>query len=320
MKMIFQAWERFFFIPISGLTLGIFRFFYGIVVFISVLGVYPYRATFYGPDAIVSPEMGHKAYSAYWSILSFDFVPLSEPAMTCFFLALMLAAVMLSLGCFTRIVSFAVFLGVYSLNNRNPYNVNAGDLLLRIDSLILVFSSSGTAFSIDRWIRIRRGREKREPTLTAAWPLRILQLQLTYVYLSTVFLKCSGANWLDGTALYYALRYLELQRFSFRYLFYTLWQIKLMTWGVMAGEFLMGTLVWVPRLRYPILAVGFLLHMGINLTMQFPVFQYVMLVNLILFIYPVDFERTILAFRRLSKKERGTSPQEGEGPPFRVAS
>jgi Vitamin K-dependent gamma-carboxylase len=319
MKAIFQAWDRFFFMPTFGLTLGVFRFLFGIVVFISVLGVFPARATFYGPDAIVSPEMGQKAYSAYWSILGFNFLPLSEPGMTIFFGLLMSAALMLSVGIFTRIANLVVFLGLFSLNNRNPYNVNAGDLLLRIDSLILLFSSSGTVFSLDRWIRRRRGGEGHEG-LISPWPQRLLQLQLTYVYLSTVYLKCSGPTWVDGTALYYALRYQELKRFSFKFLFYSLWQIKLMTWAVMGGEFLMGTFVWVPKFRYPILAVAFLLHLGINLTMQFPVFQYIMLINLVLFVPPSDLERWGRVLTNAFKKRREVPPHRGEDLPLSSAS
>jgi hypothetical protein len=306
MKSIFQAWERFFFTPTSAYTLAVFRTLFGAIVFISVLGVFPYRATFYGPDAIVSPEVGARAYSAYWPILSFNFIPASEFGMSAFFIILMTAALMLSAGLLTRLASILVFLGLFSLNNRNPYNVNAGDLLLRIDSLILLFASSGTAFSIDRWLDAKRG--KSTSLFVTSWPLRLLQLQLTYVYLSTVFLKLSGSTWLDGTALYYALRYVELKRFSFKFLFYYLWQIKLMTWGVLVGEFLMGTLVWVRKVRYPILLVAFLLHMGINLTMQFPVFQYVMLINLVLFVDPNDMKRclsTLLKRYRSSPSLRG---------------
>lgn len=324
MKTIFNYWERFFFTPTSALSLAVFRIFYGLVVFISVLGVFPYRSTFYGPDAIVSPEVGAKAYSAYWSILGFNLVPLSEPAMTLFFAGLLIAALMLSVGLFTRAATFIVFLGLFSLNNRNPYNVNAGDLLLRINSLILLFSQAGAALSVDRWFRLKTGKETPGSVLVSAWPLRLLQLQLTYLYLSTVCLKLYGPSWVDGTALYYALRYIELKRFSFKFLFYYLWQVKLMTWSVLVGEFLMGTLVWVPRLRYPILLIAFLLHTGINLTMQFPVFQYAMIINLILFIYPEDLQkalRLVLPKDQPKKKneEREASPS-GEDLPLRSAS
>ena len=41
----------------------------------------------------------------------------------------------------------------------------------------------------------------------------------------------------------------------------------------------------------PILAAAFCLHMGINLTMQFPVFQYVMMVNLLIFLDPHDLQK-----------------------------
>jgi hypothetical protein len=281
-KKIWNAWDRFFFTPTSGLTLGVFRFFYGMVVFIAVLGVYPFREIFYGAEGIVLPEVMLKHYSSHTMLLGFTFLPVREPGLNLFFLGLLFSALMLSLGFFSRVASVLVFLGLYSLHNRNFYITNAGDLLMRINALILLFADSGASFSVDRLI------SKKKPRLISPWPLRLIQLQVTYLYFTTAIFKLEGASWRDGTALYYALRYLELQRFSFSWIFYYLWQIKIATWGVIVGELLMGSLVWIRKFRYPILIMAFFLHMGINLTMQFPVFQYVMMVNLIVFIYPED--------------------------------
>ncbi len=72
---------------------------------------------------------------------------------------------------------------------------------------------------------------------------------------------------------------------------------SLAAYSVMVGEFLLAVMIWFRPLRYPILALGFALHFGINLTMQFPIFQYMMMVSLINFIYPEDIEKLLSRIR-----------------------
>lgn len=297
MNRVADAWNAFFFTPSPPHTLALFRIAFGLVVFLSVLGVYPHRDVFYGPDAIVLPEVMGSFFAGHWLILGFNFLPSDDPGLALFLLGLMAAALCLMVGLASRLSSVLVLVGLYSLNRRNFFITNAGDLLMRIDALVLVFAPSGAAFSVDRLLR----KQKDEPPAISPWPVRLLQLQLAYLYLTTSLLKLQGASWREGTALYYALRYLELQRFSFRYCFYYLWQIKLASWLTVGAEAAMGTLVWFRRLRYPCLVAASGLHLGINLAMQFPVFQYVMLANLILFICPQDIRAWI-------QKPGGTIP------------
>lgn len=53
-ETVTAAWNRFFFEPTSTATIGVFRICIGIVVFISLLGTFPYRALFYSDAGIVS--------------------------------------------------------------------------------------------------------------------------------------------------------------------------------------------------------------------------------------------------------------------------
>jgi hypothetical protein len=285
MKRLTNAWNRFFFEPTPGDTLGVFRCAYGFVVFLNVLGVFPFREIFLGADAIVDAESMRRQFASEWSPLGFSLLPLQEPGMAVFLVALMAASLLLCIGLFSRFASVAVFIGLLSLQNRNPYINNAGDLLMRIDALILLFAPSGAAFSVDaRW----RGRGQDR---IAPWTIRLIQIQLSYLYSSTAVLKLMGPSWRDGTALYYALRYLELRRFDLSWMFYTLIQVKLATWGTLVAELGMGTLIWLKRLRYPLLLAAFGLHFGINLAMQFPIFQHLMMVNLIAFVDPRDLRK-----------------------------
>jgi uncharacterized membrane protein YphA (DoxX/SURF4 family) len=237
--------------------------------------------------------------------LYFRWVPETDPGLLFYFIGILVATISLIFGFFTRTSSILVFLGIISLSNRNFFIDNAGDDFMRINALILMFSEAGAAFSVDRWLRKRRGLEGDALPLKSPWGQRLLQLQLAYLYCDTFYLKLPGEGWRDGTALYYALHYVELQRFTFKYLFYYLWQFKLMTWGTLVVEFSGAFLIWFRKFRYPVLLAALGLHIGINLTMQFPVFQYVMMASLVNFVYPEDVERCSAWVRDFLNRDPG---------------
>jgi uncharacterized membrane protein YphA (DoxX/SURF4 family) len=283
MKNLIKYWDTFFFEPISPATVSFFRIPFGIVVFLSNLGRFPIRDLFYSDLGIVKFHTLDKFLPGP-PILIFRWLP-DEPYLTYFFIALLIVNIFFILGLFTRLSTILLFLGIMCLSNRNFFNDNAGDHLLRINLFYLVFSHCGDYFSLDQWIK-KMPVEKKAP-----WAQRMLQLQLSYLYIQTVYLKTLGHSWMDGTAMYYALHYVELRRFDFKYVFYTLWQIKFATYFTLVTEFSAGVFIWIRRLRYPILLMGILFHLGINLAMQFPIFQYVMITSLINFIYPEDLSR-----------------------------
>jgi hypothetical protein len=53
----------------------------------------------------------------------------------------------------------------------------------------------------------------------------------------------------------------------------------------------MALLVWIPAFRYPVLVAGACLHLGLEYTLNIPVFQVLMLACLVVFIPPADVVR-----------------------------
>lgn len=280
--------RRFFFEPQSASTLALFRIGFGGVVLVSTLGKIPIRHLFYGGEALVTERTMDRFFpEPGW--LYFRWMPEGDPALLLFFVGLSLASLMLILGVWSRVSSVLVFLGLMVISNRNFLVENSGDDLMRINAFFLMFAPSGAAWS---WDAYRRGNWGKR-VLVEPWVLRMIQLQLSYLYLNTAWLKLPGFAWRDGTALYYALEYIELRRFDFSWLFRNLWVIQLSTYLVMVAEFAAGSLIWMKRFRYPVLLTAMALHAGINLALQFPVFQYVMMASLLAFIVPEDLDRFI---------------------------
>jgi Vitamin K-dependent gamma-carboxylase len=282
-----SGWTRFFFEPISPATIGLYRIASGIVIFISVLGKVPGREIFYGENGIVKYESLHRYFPD--SIFYFRWMPETDPALLIYFISFLVIIFCYTIGFQSKITSILVFAGLAALSNRNPYVDNNGDNFMRINAFWMMFAHSGHAYSIDRLIARWRGQATQNLVPAAPWGQRLLQLQLAYLYFEAAVTK-SGPSWLNGTALYYALNYIEIRRFDFFWAFKHLWQIKVLTYGTMIAELSACSLIWFRSFRYPVVIAAVALHEGINILMQFPVFQYVMMAALVNFIYPEDIE------------------------------
>ena len=115
---------------------------------------------------------------------------------------------------------------------------------------------------------------------------------MSIIYVVCVQTKLSGQTWLDGTAVSYALRLEDMQRFPVPDFIST--NAPLMnaaTWGTLVIELALGVLVWNKRLRPWVLAGGVLLHLGIDLNIEIGIFSYAMLLLYVAWISPATAQR-----------------------------
>ena len=192
------AWERFWFAPASTSTLGVVRIFFGLLMTAWTLSLLPSLLDMFGEDGILPEQSGG---DGIWTLLDLEG---SDAAVIALWAALLLASVSLTLGFHSRLAALLVFAGLISFERRNPFVFNGGDLLLRTTAFYLMLAPSGPALSLDR---LRRARDKFwEFPLRAPWALRLIDIQLSIVYVSTVWDKVQGQTWNNGTAVSYALR------------------------------------------------------------------------------------------------------------------
>jgi hypothetical protein len=154
----------------------------------------------------------------------------------------------------------------------------------------VLFDPTGMA-PVDRLVRIWRGKETAAIEPRAPWAQRMIQIQTALTYFTTAYWKTLGSDWIDGTALHYVFRLDDFRRFPLPSFVRTLAFEKLATWGTLALEFALGTLVWIRELRYPILLAGLALHLSLEYSMNVPLFQWVILSTYVTFIYPEDLAR-----------------------------
>ncbi|QLL09153.1 HTTM domain-containing protein [Mycobacterium vicinigordonae] len=121
----------------------------------------------------------------------------------------------------------------------------------------------------------------------ANWPIRLIQVQMSLIYLAAARSKLAGETWLNGTAVAYALRIDDMRRVPLpQWLVNNALAMNVMTWGAIAIELTVALLVWLPRFRAWVLAGGVLLHLMIDVHIQIGIFSYATLVMYLAWLSP----------------------------------
>jgi len=218
------------------------------------------------------------------------------------------SAVLLTVGLFTRINAVLVFVCLASIQQRNLYINHGGDTFLRLAGFFLMFAPAGAALSLDHRIRMWRGKDSSVIRPCSPWAQRMIQIQLSLVYLVTFLVKIKGDPWLHGTALFYIYQLDELRRFPVPTWLLRPTVLRLETWLALGLEFCLGVLIWVRRLRYPILGMGVGLHLWLDYSLNIPLFQWDILSAYVLFIDPADIVRVWKRLSRMLARETQTPP------------
>jgi hypothetical protein len=228
-----------------------------------------------------------------------------------FFIAWAAVTVALLLGYRTRLMTILNFLCVLSIHERNVYILTSADTMMRVLSFWAMFVPLGQHYSVDarRAAHLPPGR----PTTAFALPVRLMQLQVALVYLSTAILK-SDDIWWQGKAIHYALQLqsITLPTSDWVLTFSPDWLLKLLTYQTLVTEYAFFFLVFAPLaqpyLRGLGLALGAALHIGIGLTLAIPDFSIIMMISYLIFFDPIWIN---WLERRISKRPGGEPPPPG---------
>lgn len=294
------AWERFWFEPESTVSLGLLRICFGLVALGWTVSLGPDLEAFFAHAGLLSSEPGG---GGVWGVLA---VFHSDLAVQLLYAVLLLACIALTVGYQTRLAAVLVFVGVLSLQRRDPYVFNTGDTLIKLMAFYLMLAPSGESLSVDRW---RLAREHSwdfwEFPRRAPWALRLMQIQLTILYLAGLLIKVQGFTWTNGTAVSYSLRVTDLTRFPVPgFVLHSPLIANVLTFGTLALELSIPILVWNRRVRPWILAAGVSLHLGIGYSIRVGFFSLAMLSLYVSFLDPTWAEVRLLRLRDWRERRR----------------
>ena len=291
------AWSRwcaFFFAPTSTTPLALTRIAVGLVVLLAAASWAPDLVTFFARDGL-SPYQ--PTGGSGLTVFALDASPTTVRVA---FALLVAAALAMTVGLFTRTATVVTLVLLVSFQHRMPYVMNSGDLMLRLLVLLLCLAPAGAALSVDRWRRDPAGF--RVAPARAPWALRLVQLQVALVYLTTVVAKLRSVSWPNGTALYYAFQSPDLVRVPLpRALVHSRPAVALMTYGLLAVEVAFVLLVWPRVTRRWVLAAGVVMHVLGHVFLVLSIFSYVVLAAYVAFVPPETADRLVARVRPLRR-------------------
>ena len=263
--------------------LSLFRILYGVQLFNWVWQLYPNLNAFFTDEGILPRRALMTTFADRFSLLTL----VGEWWQVAIFWVLALVvALLLTVGWRSRLMSFLAFIVVTSFSFRDPLILDGSDLVFRIVPLWMAFSDPGARYSIDALARSSRGQATGRGF---ALPVRILELQVAWIYAATGLEKMSGTLWPQGLATYYSLQ-LEhtFGRAWAKPIATNMLLSNLMSWGTLVIELAFLPLTIIPsritRLIAVVLAAG--LQLGIIVLMNVGNFPVIMLSLLVLFLPP----------------------------------
>lgn len=273
-----KAWDRFWFEARDPRVICALRIAFGALLIINALCLLPDLNLWFS-DTGVLPLANARL------IINEDAPTLLAhlPLGLCYGL-LLASAIALTAGLQPRIAAVVALVMLTSFHDRNYAIVDGEDTLFRLFAFYFALSPCGYAYSVDAWLANKRGKPQAAgpgPAAPIPWAQRLLQLQITVVYLSSAIEKSSGHDWTSGDALYYVARLddsfgkLPMPSFPFE----NLSLVHALTWGVLALEWLLPIALWTKRFRKPAIAVAILFHLAIDWNMNLFLFHWLMILG-----------------------------------------
>jgi hypothetical protein len=332
-----RAVERFFFEPSEPTTLGFMRIAAGILVLYIQL-VYSIGLTDYvGPYAWISNDVtkfvradnpiqgppsnwkedwesdgewfkGQSMWSIYYHVEDPKWVWVIHIAIT-------LAMLLFTLGLWTRVTSVLTWIGslMYLHRVMQPGMLFGMDTMTNVALFYLMIAPCGAALSLDRWLQVRRERQRLgpkyvpqppEPSVSATFATRLLQINFCLIYFAAGTSKLMGTSWWNGTAPNGFLLNYSFAPFDVpSYVTFIKWLVShRWLWELFGTVGVIGTLclelgfpflVWNRRTRWLMVCGSVLFHTAIALLMGLVTFSLMMLVLVLAFIPPEAIRQTV---------------------------
>lgn len=263
---------------------GLFRLIFGVLLVNYFWQLLPHAWEWYSDAGMMPRYLAVATWPQRFSLL---YLFGDSWQVTAFLAAAVVVSALLAIGYRSRIAALLAFIALVSVQWRNPLMIDGSDYVYRVVAFWLVFVDAGASFSLDSILRRARGQRPRPHGW--ALPVRILEFQVAWIYLTTALEKFPGQTWFDGTAIYWALqlRYTFAREFA-----EPLAENGAFSWIMSTGTIAIE-LAFLPLVFFPLwnraardLAViaGLLLHGGIIVLMNVGNFPVVMISCLVLLV------------------------------------
>ncbi|MGH3675915.1 MAG: HTTM domain-containing protein [Mycobacterium sp.] len=297
---VVDGWRAFWFSPQPAYSLGLVRMAFGALVVAWTLALLPDLYELFGEHGVV-PQ--HPRTDYRWGVFE---TWTGDTALLIGWVVLLMSAIAMTVGWHSRLAAVLVFVLIASFMQRDGWVFNTGDALIRLEALFLALASCGAALSLDQR---RRTGSFWSAQCRAPWLIRLMQVQLSVIYLVSVQAKLRGRTWVDGTAVSYAWR--EDQGLALipapEWLSTNGLIVNVATWGTIVIELAIAILVWNRRWRPWVLAAGVVMHLMMMVNLSIGFFSLAMFVLYLAFVPWEAVPRLPVRLKHLVRRDRGSS-------------
>jgi hypothetical protein len=274
--------------PVRAERLAALRIGVAAVLLLDVLGTYlPQAHDFFGANSLGSPDVfASVRIASRWSLLTGIANPFWMQGVLLVWAG---AAACLLVGLLPNLSAAVAWVLSVSVMGLNYYLHNSGDNVRTIELFYLMLCPCGAAWSLSG-----RGQSFGKRVYVAAWPVRLLLVQLVIIYFVNGVYKLAGSSWRDGDVLHTVLSNLAWTRFSYSQLGLPELLLRLLTWTTLLWEVSFPLLVLSPRTRAFALCLGVFFHVGTGVLLRLTMFPLYMLC---LYLPLVPWERGVDAWR-----------------------
>ena len=291
-QQLFKFWEQFFYQYDNPKICSIIRIAYAFLLLINILILWPDLLTWFG-------ENGRLPYAVSREIIDpdtltiFTLLSKSDWVIKMSYGLFVSQIILLFLGLFSRFQAICVFIWFVSFVHRHHILFDGEDNLFRMMGFFLIFMPIGSYYSLDNYFKQRKHIHIQDSSHSSTWALRLLQIQMCLIYLSTAWEKMKGEDWINGTAIYYVSRLDDVfGKFPLpNFILTSVVIMKYMTWLVIVVELFIPLAVWFKETRRFALFLAVGLHLSIEYAMNLFLFQWLMLVGLLSFTEPKDYQK-----------------------------
>jgi hypothetical protein len=275
-----DAWNDLFFAPRDPRLAGVLRIGYGVLLLVNLAVLAPDVPRWFS-EAGVLPAADARQLITEHAPTVLGWIAAGWWPWLCYGV-LVAAAALLTAGWHSRVQAIVVLLGLTWFQHRNYAIVDGEDTLFRLFAFYLALAPAGWAYSLDARRRKRRGVAEEPPI---PWALRLFQIQISVIYLSSAIEKSLGHDWTAGTALYYVARLDDaFGKFPMPgFVFETLWLTRLLSWSVLALEWVLPILLWVKQTRRAAILVAIAFHLAVEYSMNLFLFHWLMILGVLAF-------------------------------------
>ncbi len=295
------AWHQFWFQPADPLLLGVIRMLAGWMLFYNLLIWTLELDAFFGRNGLQPLETVRRLYASR-PVVSF-WLWIDDSLLWPMHFACLAVAAMFCMGLFTRLTSVLSFLITISYSQRVPIANFGLDQILGMLCLYLTLAPAGAAVSLDvlllRWWRRKRHSTGLESEVHKCLPdreftryasvrmsMRLIQLHLCAIYFWAGLAKLKGPSWWTGEAMWRVVANYEYQTLDLTWMARIPWLPYLLAHITIVWELFFAVLIWRPRLRPLMLAVGLAMHLGIGLFLGMWTFGLIMIIAYLAFADP----------------------------------